>query len=523
MAELGVSGEGEEIGMEVMKPLIKNEDSFDGKYAEKKYSQRHLQHAESRTDKEVMKPLIENEDDSDGFGDEHQYLQRRQHSDSKDGLTFFQTLIHLLKGNIGTGLLGLPLAIKNAGLLLGPISLLFFGIISIHCMNILVRCSHFLCQRYKKTNLGYSETVGLALEVGPSGFLQRRASFGRSMVDWFLVVTQLGFCSVYFVFLAENIKQVLEVFLATKLQQPGIGGIWTLDLRIYMFSFLPLIIPLVFIRDLKNLSLLSFLANLSMAISLIIVYQYVIRNLSDPRALPLGTSWKTYPLFFGTAIFAFEGIGVVLPLENRMRDKKDFSKALNIGMAIVTALYISLATLGYFCFGDQIKGSITLNLPQDSWLYQVVKILYSFGIYVTYAIQYYVPAEIILPAVTSRVQKTRKLLCEFTMRFFLVCLTCAFAVLIPRLDLVISFVGAVSSSTLALILPPLVEIITFQKEHLSPWVIAKDIAIAAIGFVGFLAGTYVTIEEMISPIVYMSPVASESNFSVLNNTVLGGH
>ncbi|KAK0148164.1 Proton-coupled amino acid transporter 1 [Merluccius polli] len=418
------------------------------------------------------------------------------------GTSFFQTLIHMLKGNIGTGLLGLPLAVKNAGLVLGPVSLLCMGFIAIHCMKLLVKCSSHLSERVNKPFLSYGEAMHVGLEN--VSWLRRLAPMGRWTVNLFLIITQLGFCCVYFVFLSDNIKQVVEAANSTTwdcqvnhTNQTEVGG-QSFDSRIYMLFFLPAFILLVFTPNLKFLAPLSLLANLVMSFSLVLIYYYSVMNIQLPIDLPKIGKAKDYPLFFGMAIFAFEGIGVVLPLENKMQKPEGFRLVLYVGMGVVTFLYISLGTVGYMCFGDTIAGSITLNLP-NCWMYQIVKLLYSFGIFITFALQFYVPAEILILPMVDRVSGRRlKIALDLFMRAMLVIFTCFLAVLIPELDLVISLVGSVSSSFLALIFPPLLELLTFHTDGLSPLVVIKNVVISVLGLIGFITGTYIAIMEIIA-------------------------
>ena len=59
---------------------------------------------------------------------------------------------------------------------------------------------------------------------------------------------------------------------------------------------------------------------------------------------------------------------MVLPLENQMKTRKDmrgWNGVLNATMATVTSLYISVGFFGYLKFGEDVEGSITLNLPSD--------------------------------------------------------------------------------------------------------------------------------------------------------------
>ncbi len=84
------------------------------------------------------------------------------------------------------------------------------------------------------------------------------------------------------------------------------------------------------------------------------------------------------------------------------------------------------------------------------------------------------------------------------------------ALAVPDLGDLISLVGAVASNALALIFPPLLNMLVFYNSAHLPWTattpseaiwqalwMTKDASIVLLGLVGFVLGTYATIDNII--------------------------
>ncbi|XP_059046360.1 proton-coupled amino acid transporter-like protein pathetic isoform X1 [Achroia grisella] len=402
----------------------------------------------------------------------------------------FDTLIHLLKGNIGTGILAMPDAFKNSGLILGVFGTLFMGVICTHCMHILVRCSHELCIRNQRPALSFSEAVEDAFASGPIP-LRPFAKKMKTIINIFLVITQLGFCCVYFLFVATNLQDSMHFFHIN------------LSVHTYLALLFPPILALAMVKNLKYLTPVSLVASIMTAWGLVVTFYYILQDLPPTSSVKAFASWHQLPLYFGTAIYAFEGIGVILPLENNMKTPEDFggwTGVLNTGMVIVAALYTAIGFFGYLKYGEHVLGSITLNLPNDL-LAQSVRAVMAASIFLSYGLQFYVPMNIVWPYIKSKVTSENALKHgEAVTRFVLISLTFSAAALIPNLSGIISLVGAFSSSALALIFPPFIEIITFWPDQLGKydWKLWKDVAIIIFGITGFVFGTYASLENILN-------------------------
>ncbi|XP_050362635.1 proton-coupled amino acid transporter-like protein pathetic isoform X2 [Nymphalis io] len=384
-----------------------------------------------------------------------------EHRQVKKPNSFIRSLANLLKASLGSGILAIPLAFKNSGWGVGIVGTVIIAFICGHCVYIFVSVSRNCCKAVRKPLLTYAETCKVAFAIGPKK-LRSLSSAAGAFAEFSLVFTYIGVCCIFTVLIADSIKQI---------------------------------------RYLKWLAPLSLTANILLVATFGICIYYIFKDevtISDKQVVGYASR---FPAFLSTVIFAMEGIGVVMPVENNMKKPEQFlgcRGVLVIAMTFIMLLYAILGLFGYFRYGNELKGSITLNLPLNDWPAICGKIFIAVSIFFTYPLHFYVVVDVLTKYAEPIIKEKYRNLAQIIGRIAIVCLCGGIGIALPMLEQIINIVGALFYSILGLIIPGIIETVN-RWENLGKynWILWKNILIVLFGFCSLISGLTVTVFDII--------------------------
>jgi len=385
------------------------------------------------------------------------------------------TYFTLFKSFVGVGVLTLPHAFQRAGYVGGAVGLVTVGVLSYFCMRVLLRCGE------KITGVASFASIGREA-LGP---------WGGAVVNLFVVVTQIGFCIGYIIFVAANLERVVAAI------SPGVK----VSQGVFALIFGACVVPLVLLRTIKGLHCTSLVADFIIVFGLLVIVGSSVSTLSqnhtETQQAVQAIDWVHLPLFFGLSVSAFEGIAMVLPVQQSMAEPHRFPAMLRVVMLWVCSLYVLIAALGYMAYGDETEDSVTLNLPHGNALSPIVQLGYSFAIFFSYPVMMFPATQILEKSKLfeqvwsggSVVVKTN------VFRVLLVAVTCLVAMAVPHFALFANLIGALACSCLAFVLPA-VFYLKLYKGEISGFHRCVCYCSVLFGVVGGTISVYSTIDEM---------------------------
>ncbi|KAK1511181.1 transmembrane amino acid transporter [Colletotrichum costaricense] len=385
--------------------------------------------------------------------------------DASTTKTFFTTL----KAFIGTGIMFLPKAFKNGGILFSSLTMLVVAAISMVAFHLLLQCR----TRYGG---GYGD---LGKEIsGPRM---------RSLILASITLSQIGFVCTGLVFVADNWFSFLKAVT---------GGANPLDSTALIALQAIVIVPLAFIRNISKLGPAALLADVFIIIGVGYIWWYDISALAtrgmDPSVKLFNPS--SYTLTIGASIFTFEGIGLIIPIQASMKKPEHFEPLLAGVMLLITCVFTSVGALCYATFGDRTKIEIIDNYPQDSRLVNAVQFMYALAVLVGNPVQLFPAMRIIETKIFGYRSGKKDLLTKWKKNAFrtsLVALCIAISIAgSANLDRFVALIGSFACVPLVYIYPPYLHLKGIAETRNQK---ICDYALMALGLVGMVYTTAITV------------------------------
>ncbi|XP_054276033.1 proton-coupled amino acid transporter 1-like [Macrosteles quadrilineatus] len=408
--------------------------------------------------------------------------------------TYFQTLFHLIKCHIGSGIFAVGDVFRNhTGLLLGPLLTICLGIVCICDNHILANCSKEIKHRQNLSFYpSFPDTMEWAFQSGPSLF-RKCSSAVREVVKGLNLMTQLGCCIVYFIFTSSSLQSLLRMLAR--------HGIVMDEHLMIVIIFLPVVLT-IFMANLRFLTLFSVLSSVFVFSAVALTLYVSSSDLPPITTRPTIAHWSQIPLFFGTSIYCFEGIAKTWPLNGStppIMAPLRHCNLLIVLLALVGTLFVVIAFICFIKFVDDVASHhLSYSLSQTYLCSEVVHLTIALGLLFSYTLQFHIALMLVWPElVTEHGPAQHTVLAELALRLIIALATFTAVEVLPSLGVFVSLTGAVCGTLLALMMPPLCDLALYWSCHSRPWKHSFDFFSIVLAVIGLVTGVLYTTVVMI--------------------------
>ncbi|XP_076327788.1 putative sodium-coupled neutral amino acid transporter 11 isoform X2 [Tachypleus tridentatus] len=387
-----------------------------------------------------------------------------------------QTGFNYINSIIGSGIIGIAYALRQAGFGLGIILLLFIALITDYSLCILVKSGNIVGATT------YQDLV--------------HAAFGS---PGFYFLTFIQFVYPYIAMVSYNViigDTITKVFLRVfKLPRDSVLGNRNL---VVLVCTLIITLPLSLLRNISRLNKVSLI---SLIFAVFIMLFVLVR---------LGTMTKFVPVTEGAYAFANYGvtnaIGVIAfaymchhnsfllysALENP--SQKRWNRVTHISISAACMMTLVFGICGYVTFTGFSQGDLLENYCMDDDWANAARLLFTVTIMLTYPIECFVTREVVEVAFFASSQPS-SMLRHSVVTVLIVATTFGFSTLTDCLGIVLELNGVLTAVPLAYVLPA-ITYLKLESGSLFSWQKLPAFLMALWGMVVAVCGLIIAIVNM---------------------------
>ena len=367
---------------------------------------------------------------------------------------------------MGAGILSIPIIMRYLGFLLGIAFIIFLAFSTIYSVFILIRC-HEITGKNGFSMLG-KITMG---------------KFGSILIKIIIIINNLGFCIAYFRIFGEVMQTIIQGWVSP-------DSFWANNWHNFIYIIFASFIMFYFIF-IKNLSALKKVAYMGVAVVLIFslgiaslffhkaIHHYLDSNISWKFLKPncsFSEAFKMIPSVFLAFEFQFNVFPIYLSLKEK--NLNSMMKATKIGVGYSLLMFLVVGIFGFLLYGLNMNDTLLTSLSEDmtkfrdsSYFIKFLIIIISVSFVITcltcFPILFFSLRENFINSIifcmnnlgkNEKNGKNRNHMSNgktiiITLILYLIIIS--MAIILPKLKVIFSIVGATAGTFIAFILPNL--------------------------------------------------------------------